>query len=98
MNLFLDDRRACPKGEYDVCRNADDAIFFLSRRKYTYISLDYDLGYSEKTGLDVLVFMKEQGIFVEYINIHSSHIFGKRRMEDFCAQYFPKSIVTKNSV
>ena len=98
MNLFLDDRRACPKGEYDICRTADDAISFLSRKKYTYITLDYDLGYGEKTGLDVLIYMKENNIFVPRINIHSSHIFGRRKMEDYCAQYFPKSEITKNFV
>ena len=98
MKLFLDDNRKCPQGDFDVCRNANDAIFFLSRRKYDYISLDYDLGYGEKTGLDVLIYMKENNIFVPHINIHSSHIFGRRKMQDFCTQYFPKTEITMNFV
>lgn len=98
MKLFLDDNRRCTQEGFDVCTNANDAIFFLSKRKYDYITLDYDLGYGEKTGLDVLIFMKNNNIFVPHINIHSSHIFGRRKMEDYCAQYFPKSIITKNFV
>ena len=64
---------------------------------FEFISPDYDLG-TDEDGLDVLIWMKENNIFVPHINIHSDHSIGRWKMRDFCEENFPDSMVTMNSV
>lgn len=94
MRLFVDDTREFPKHGYQCARDADSAIVLLSLMKFEHISLDYSLGSNKKTGLDILIWMKENNVFVPEINIHSNHIFGRERMEKFCLENFPDSVVT----
>lgn len=94
MRLFVDDTRELPKYGYQCARDADTAIKLLSLLKFEHISLDYSLGTDRKTGLDILVWMKDNNIFVPEINIHSNHIFGIEKMEAFCKENFPNSKVT----
>ncbi|MGN0610515.1 MAG: cyclic-phosphate processing receiver domain-containing protein [Ruminiclostridium sp.] len=93
MRLFIDDKRDFPKHGYECCRDADTAIMLLSVMKFEYISLDYDLG-GDKSGLDILVRMKEKNIFVPEINIHSDHVTGRELMYRFCKENFPESAIT----
>jgi len=60
-----------------------------------FITLDYSLGNGD-TGMNVLLWMKENNVFVPHINIHSNHIFGRRRMQEFCEENFPDSRITMN--
>lgn len=93
MRLFVDDKRDFPKHGYECCRDADTAILLLSVMRFDHISLDYDLG-NDKSGLDILMRMKEKNIFVPEINIHSDHITGREQMYNFCKENFPKSTIT----
>lgn len=94
MRLFVDDTRKLPERGYECAKNADTAILLLSLMKFEHISLDYTLGTDCKTGLDILIWMKENNVFVPEINIHSNHIFGVEKMEAFCKENFPDSKVT----
>lgn len=98
MRLFVDDTREFPKWGYECARDADSAILLLSIMKFEHISLDYTLGTNCKNGLDILIWMKENNVFVPEINIHSNHIFGKERMRDFCKENFPNSIITTRTL
>lgn len=40
--------------------------------------------------------MKENGITVPKINIHSNHIEGRRLMKEYAVASFPESTVTMN--
>lgn len=93
MNLFVDDTRKFPEHGYICCRDADSAIRFLKYMKFNHISLDYSLG-GGKTGLDILIWMKENNVFVPEINIHSNHILGVEKMEKFCKETFTDSKIT----
>ena len=96
MNIFLDDRRPCPKG-YCGFSDYEKCVFFLSKvKEIDIISLDYDLG-ETCTGFDVLVYMNKKNIIPKKINIHSSHAFGIIRMESFAKLNFKSSIVTTGS-
>ncbi|MBQ7714496.1 MAG: cell division protein FtsJ [Clostridia bacterium] len=98
MRLFVDDMRPCPSGDnYLLCRNYEDAIWEMSVTDFDYVSLDYSLGYGEKTGYDILVWMKKSGKIPRHINIHSSHPWGRRNMKDFCDLHFPNVEVTMDS-
>ena len=92
--LFVDDRREKPKTGYDVqCYDVASAKLMLSVMTFDGISLDYDLG-EGGTGVEILEFMKEQGIVFSCINIHSDHVIGRQEMSAFCAKWFPDTEVT----
>ena len=91
MNIFLDDLREFPKGDYQCVRTYSQCVMLLSIFKnINIINLDYDLGTPE-TGYDVLVYMKEHHIYPNQIVIHSSHIEGCKKMEQYIKDNFPNS-------
>ena len=96
MKLFVDDTRDFPEWGYECCRDADHAILLLSFLSFDSISLDYSLGMNCKTGLDILIWMKENTIFVPEINIHSNHIEGRGLMYAYCKENFPDAKITRN--
>ena len=96
--LFVDDTREFPEWGYECCRDAESAMSLLSFLKFDLISLDYNLGMNRKSGLDILIWMKENDIFVPEINIHSNHIIGKGEMYLYCKEHFPKSKITLNTL
>ncbi len=96
--LFVDDTREFPKCGYECCRDADSAIILLSIMDFEHISLDYSLGQNCKNGLDILIWMKDNNIFVPEINIHSNHIIGMERMYSYCKENFPNSKVTMRTL
>ena len=97
--LFLDDTRDCPTtGGYNCAINASMAKTLLRLMPFDFITLDYSLGRGEETGLDVLIWMKENNIFVPHINIHSDHSVGKEEMRAYCQENFPNSTVTMNPI
>lgn len=97
MKIILDDRRYVPSNSpYNVVRTYADCVEMLRLfRKISYISLDYNLD-SVKTGYDVLVYMKENNIEVQHINIHSNHVIGVPRMRDYAWDNFPGVSITFN--
>ncbi len=95
MRLFLDDTREFPKVGYECCRDSKTAILLLSIIDFEFITLDYSLGGGD-TGLDVLVWMKENSKYVPHINIHSNHIIGRERMREYCEKHFKNSKITMN--
>lgn len=97
MKIILDDRRYVPESSpYNLVRTYADCVELLRLfRRISYISLDYNLG-TVKTGLDVLIYMKEHNIAVKHINIHSDHILGVPLMRDYAWEHFPGVSVTFN--
>lgn len=96
MKLFLDDSREFPKNGYECVRDTQTAKLLLSIMEFEFVTFDYSLGEADDTGLDVLVWMKENNIVVPHINIHSSHVVGRRMMREFCEKNFPNSKITTN--
>lgn len=94
MKLYVDDRRPCPEG-FVKCENAKEAIALMSSYDFDTVSLDYDLGYGEDTGLDILIMMKGLGKQPKRILIHSSHPIGRERMFAFASENFPSSEIVK---
>lgn len=97
MKLFVDDTREFPSAGYECTRNSRMAILLLSIMKFEFITLDYNLGGGD-TGMEILVWMKENDVFVDHINIHSNHIFGREKMKKFCEENFPTSKLTMNTL
>lgn len=98
MKIIVDDKRDFPKGNYNCVRTYEDCIFLLSIfKKITFISLDYDLG-TEHTGYDILVYMFENGVKPNHINIHSDHCIGVSKMKNFIETHFKNTIITENKL
>lgn len=98
MKIILDDKRPMPEGPYNCVRTYEDCVELLSLfKRVSFLSLDYDLG-SDKTGLDVLVYMKDNSIDANHINIHSDHTIVVPRMREFVQQNFPCSALTFNRI
>lgn len=98
MRLFVDDRRPFPPAGYECCRSAHTAKLLLSVMRFESVTLDYSLGQGEETGLDILIFMKENNIFVPSINIHSNNVTGRQEMLEYAEDNFPDSSITANTL
>ncbi len=101
MKIFLDDIRDVPAGStgFNVIRNYEqcEMILEILGNDLSFIDLDYDLG-GAKTGLDILVFMKDKKIMPEHINIHSDHPEGAPAMRRFAEENFPDCLITMTPV
>lgn len=99
MRIILDDKRNFPDREYNCCRSYDDCIALIDifKNDIQFISLDYDLD-EDNTGYDVLVYMKENNIFSDHINIHSSHELGVPKMKKYADYNFKDSVITINKL
>lgn len=97
MKIVLDDRRNIPDNSpYNLVRTYEECVEMIRLfRHISFISLDYNLG-TVKTGYDVLVYMKENGIAVKHINIHSNHILGVPKMREYAYANFPHTSITFN--
>ena len=84
MKLFVDDQRAAPLG-WTCARTVDEAIEYLGQGAVTELSLDYDLGGADTTGLDVLNWMESAvsagRIAMPAMTAHSGSILGRHRLE-----------------
>ena len=94
MEEQSDDNRMPLASRYEVVRSYATACTLLSvfGKELERMDLDYDLG-GEKTGFDLLVYMKEKEIFPTYINIHSDHP-NSRKMVKYAEKNFPQSIIS----
>ena len=91
MKIFVDDKRDFSEVQlygYNWVRTYKQCITLLSVFKdIDAINLDYDLG-GEETGLDILIYMKQNNIKVREIYIHSTHLEGVKEMEKFIKYNF----------
>jgi hypothetical protein len=98
MRLFLDDTRPFPRRGYECVRDVASAKILMRLISFEFITLDYSLGKGLENGYDLLCWMKEEGIFVPKINIHSNNIMGKKLMSDFIKENFPETELTMNEL
>lgn len=95
--LFVDDLRECPNG-YVCARNFTEVVnAYQNFSEFDVVDLDYDLG-ERDTGLDILKWMCKSLKNPNRINIHSSHIEGRRLMCEYAEDNFPQSLVTTNNL
>lgn len=84
VNLYLDDRRECPKG-FVLAKNMDEAISMFSKYNINILSLDHDLGEDENknllpTGQDFVKYFCEKGFRANKIYIHTDNGPGREAM------------------
>lgn len=87
MNVFLDDEREPPSG-FTLVKTVQECIALLRSEEVEMLSLDHDLG-TEETGLTVVDFMCEHGIFPQAIYLHTQNPVGRQRMYATLRRYVP---------
>lgn len=79
INVYLDDVRPCPKG-FVLARNAMECIELLRSCEVNVLSLDFDLGWDEPTGLEVARFIATENRYPGMIYLHTSSPAGRLQM------------------
>lgn len=79
IDLYMDDARACPKG-FVLAKNAAECTELLLGCDVRVLSLDYDLGWNEPTGMDVVRFIVTERKYPAVIYLHTSSAAGKQAM------------------
>lgn len=84
VNLYLDDLRVCPNN-FLLARTYEEAIQIINKNKINILSLDHDLGEDIngnllKTGYDLVKYICENNIDINYIYIHTDNVVGRENM------------------
>ena len=89
IHVYLDDCRRCPEG-FVHAKNAEECILLLAEETVDVLSLDYDLGWGEPTGLEVARFIAESGRYPRRIYLHTSSASGRMHMYALLAERLPE--------
>ncbi len=75
MNVYMDDRRPCPYG-FVLAETVEQALWLVRTNEVSVLSLDYNMGFRKKNGLDFVNAFCQEGLFVKEIQLHSNDIIG----------------------
>lgn len=79
MKVYMDDQRPCPFG-YVLATTVETALNFLRDSDVDIISLDYNMGWRQKNGLDFLEVFCTEGLYVQEIHLHTNDLIGMQYM------------------
>ena len=79
IHVFMDDARPCPKG-FVYAQNIEECLILLRECEVGVLSLDYDLGWNEPSGSELVRRMIEERLFPRSIYLHSSSWSGRTAM------------------
>ncbi|HTG72046.1 MAG TPA: cyclic-phosphate processing receiver domain-containing protein [Candidatus Udaeobacter sp.] len=88
IHVYLDDYRVCPKG-FVLASNAEECKQLLDLETVGILSLDYDLGWAQPTGYEVVRHIVETGRYPEQIYLHTSSAAGRMQMYDMLSTSAP---------
>jgi hypothetical protein len=89
MKLWVDDLRPAPEGWYAAETSAHAIeMLILGRHHIEAISLDHDLG-GEDTTRPIVLWMIENDVWPEKINVHSANPVGVEWLEGMIERYRP---------
>lgn len=100
MKLYIDDIRTPKTIENDLnIARTFEQVKLAMYTKPNFIDMDFDMGFDEPNGLEILRWFKKQGFdaFIKHINIHSSHPYGKSQMKRYIETNFKNISVTMNN-
>jgi hypothetical protein len=96
IHIYLDDFRPPPKG-FMHAKSADECILLLDNYEVEILSLDYDLGWGQKTGYDVARWIAQHNKFPREIYLHSSSPSARVRMYELLDRAKPADVVVQNA-
>jgi len=91
INVYLDDFRRCPNG-FVLARNATECKLLIDHENIDILSLDYDLGWDEPTGMEVVHHIVETKRFPKQIYLHSSSLAGRQQMYAILMKHIPDDV------
>ncbi|WP_270172500.1 cyclic-phosphate processing receiver domain-containing protein [Paenibacillus sp. SYP-B4298] len=92
IHLYLDDYRRCPTG-FVLALNAEECILLLDQEEIGILSLDFDLGWGEPTGMEVAKHIVSSGRYPQEIYLHTSSPAGKMKMYQHLSQHAPEGVL-----
>ncbi|QAY66040.1 cyclic-phosphate processing receiver domain-containing protein [Paenibacillus protaetiae] len=95
IHVYLDDFRACPKG-FVLARNAEECKLLIDSEPIGILSLDFDLGWGQPTGLEVARYIVETGKYPQHVYMHSSSTHGKMQMYAMLSETAPLDMGLSN--
>ncbi|MBD2869812.1 cyclic-phosphate processing receiver domain-containing protein [Paenibacillus arenilitoris] len=95
IHVYLDDYRPCPKG-FVPALNAEECKQLLDLEAVGILSLDYDLGWAQPTGYEVVRHIVETGRYPEEIYLHTSSAAGRMQMYHTLSTSAPSHIKLHN--
>lgn len=99
MKLWLDDERPVPDDSWVLAKTVDDLKTALQENQETLeeVSLDFVL-VGRETGLDALLWMKDQDIWPAKLTTHSSGISANFVMIEYAQEVGPAEMVIERYV
>lgn len=95
IHVYLDDYRPSPSG-FTMALDAASCIAIINEQEIDVLSLDYDLGWGQPTGLEVVAHLVESGRYPREIYLHTSSPSGRERMHHLLAQHAPAHVRIHN--
>jgi len=90
IHVYLDDYRACPKG-FVLAKNVEECIQLIDECEIDILSLDFDLGWGEPTGIEVVRHLVHKGKYPQQIFLHTSSFAGRLQMYELLSANLPAS-------
>lgn len=88
IHVFLDDFRKCPRG-FVHAKNAEECNLLIDSEAIDVLSLDFDLGWGQPTGYDVVCHLISRGRYPQQIYLHSSSVSGRQQMYHLLSTNIP---------
>ncbi|PGO34103.1 hypothetical protein CN984_02200 [Bacillus cereus] len=79
MNVYMDDQRSCPYG-YVLATTVESALRMVRDNEINIISLDFNMGWRKKSGLDFVETFCREGLYVNEIHLHTNDVIGMHQM------------------
>ncbi|ACK96736.1 hypothetical protein P4493_19120 [Bacillus thuringiensis] len=80
MNVYMDDQRSCPFG-YVPATTVECTLQMVRDYGVNILSLDFNMGWGEKSGLDFVEAFCTEGLYVNEIHLHTNDIIGMHKMK-----------------
>ncbi len=94
MHVYVDRLRDPKVATFDtVVRSFKDFIKITNEAEIAFISLDYEID-ERATALDALFYLKDNELYIPFINIHTTNNAARQHMRKIIKKYFPESIIT----
>ncbi|MDQ6418088.1 cell division protein FtsJ [Paenibacillus sp. LHD-117] len=89
IHVYLDDYRKCPDG-FVLARNAEECKLLIDTETIDILSLDYDLGWGQPTGDEVVRHIVSSGKYPNRIYLHTSSASGRIQMYHLLSASLPQ--------
>jgi len=91
IHVYLDDFRRCPEG-FILAKSALECNLIIDDQQIDILSLDYDLGWNEPTGMEVVYHLVNTKRFPKRIYLHSSSLAGRQQMYALLMKHIPGEV------